>query len=89
MGRFKSSQQLEDHLNTWLQQYVDSDPDHSGAKEQAKWPLLVGNVMLNPVPERNGCVRVMFSCQPNYQLEGLRRPLQHDFLIDVPPGIVH
>jgi len=69
---------IEDKLNDWLRNYVDAQPDHSGAREQAKHPLLAAQVK---VVTDGAFHHLTFYCQPNYQLEGLNHPLRHEFRI--------
>ncbi len=71
IGSFKSRNDMERWLNSWIQQYVDGSPDTSSEEYKATHPLAAAEVVVEEVPGNPGYYSSKFFLRPHYQLEGL------------------
>ena len=61
---------MERWLNTWINQFVTTDPNASEAAK-AQYPLADAQVTVEEVPGNPGYYTSKFFLRPHYQLEGL------------------
>lgn len=71
IGSNKEAPQLTSELQSWILQYVDSQPDSSSEAVKARKPLKAAGVEVVPDPENPGYYRGRFHFIPHYQLEGM------------------
>ena len=62
---------MERWLNTWVSQYVLSNPGSAGEETKAQYPLSAAEVIVEEVEGNPGYYRSRFHLRPHYQLEGL------------------
>ena len=62
---------MEKWLNTWIKQYVLSNPGSAGEETKAQYPLAAAEVTVQEVEGNPGYYRSQFYLRPHYQLEGL------------------
>jgi type VI secretion system protein ImpC len=70
IGSFKERADMEKWLNTWIMQYVTSDPDASD-ETKAKYPLREASVEVQEVEGNPGFYTAQFRLRPHFQLEGV------------------
>ncbi len=71
VGSMKSRRDMEVWLNSWINQYVDGDPDNSTEQTKARRPLAAAEVVVEEVEGNPGYYSSNFYLRPHYQLEGL------------------
>ncbi len=71
IGSMKEKEALRDWLQTWINQYVDSDPINSSEDYKAKHPLADARVDIFPDEENPGYYAARFYLRPHYQLEAM------------------
>jgi type VI secretion system protein ImpC len=71
VGSFKERGDMEAWLNSWIKQYVVSNPDSVGEETKAKQPLSAAEVVVEDVEGNPGYYSSKFLLRPHYQLEGL------------------
>ena len=71
IGSFKERDDMEKWLNSWINQYVDGDPQNSSESTKAKRPLSAAEVVVEADESNPGYYRSRFYLRPHYQLEGL------------------
>jgi len=71
IGSTREAPQLTRDLNSWVLQYVDSQPDFSSEDTKARKPLKGASVEVIADPENPGYYRGVFRFVPHYQLEGM------------------
>jgi len=71
IGSFKERDDMAKWLNSWILQYVDSDPANSSEDTKARRPLAAAEVVVEEVPGNPGYYSSKFFLRPHYQLEGL------------------
>lgn len=71
IGQTKEQVQLQKELQTWIDHYVDGDPDNSSESVKAEKPLRDAKVEIIPDEENPGFYRGRFFLRPHYQLEGM------------------
>jgi type VI secretion system protein ImpC len=74
IGSFKERDEMEQWLNSWIQQYVTD----SGAGDdiKAERPLAKAEVSVQANPEDPGYYRAQFHLRPHFQLEGVNVSLR-------------
>ena len=70
IGSFKERKDMADWLNTWITQYVTSDPSAS-EEVKAQYPLAAAEVVVDEIEGDPGYYSAKFFLRPHYQLEGL------------------
>ena len=70
IGSFASRQDVQNFLNTWLQQYVLID-DTATQEAKAKCPLREARVDVVEIPGKPGCYRAVAFVRPHFQLDEL------------------
>jgi type VI secretion system protein ImpC len=63
--------ECQQFLNSWISQYVVSNPDAVGADIKAQYPLSAASVEVEDVPGRPGAYRAVAYLKPHFQLEEL------------------
>jgi type VI secretion system protein ImpC len=71
IGSMKEKEALRDWLQSWINQYVDSDPINSSENYKAKHPLADARVDIFPDEENPGYYAARFYLRPHYQLEAM------------------
>ena len=71
VGSFKSREEMQRWLTTWITDYVDGMPDHSSEEVKATKPLAGASVVVEEVEGSPGYYTSKFYLRPHYQLEGL------------------
>jgi type VI secretion system protein ImpD/type VI secretion system protein ImpC len=68
VGSFKTSEEIESRLQTWLTGYVNSSLT-AGPESRARFPLVAGRVTLRELPGRPGVFGCTMHLQPHFQLD--------------------
>ena len=76
VGSFKSREEMERWLQSWIMNYVDGDPENSSEAIKAQRPLAAAEVTVAEVEGNPGYYEAMFYLRPHYQLEGLKASLR-------------
>jgi type VI secretion system protein ImpC len=71
IGSFKERSDMEGWLNSWITQYVLSNPESAGEETKARYPLAAAEVVVEEVEGNPGYYTSKFYLRPHYQLEGL------------------
>ena len=71
IGRFADEKSLQRDLSSWIQQYVDAQPDVSSEATKARQPLRSASIEVVPDEENPGYYKGKFRFVPHYQLEGM------------------
>ncbi|WP_305907345.1 type VI secretion system contractile sheath large subunit [Methylomarinum sp. Ch1-1] len=71
IGSFKERQDMESWLNSWISNYVLSNPAVASEKDKARRPLAGAEVVVEEVEGNPGYYQSKFFLRPHYQLEGL------------------
>jgi len=66
-----SRTEIQQYLNSWISQYVVSNPDAVGADIKAQFPLSAASVEVEDVPGKPGAYRAVAYLKPHFQLEEL------------------
>ena len=70
VGSFASAQNVEEHLNRWIRQYVVED-DNATQDTKAAYPLREASVQVSEIPGRPGSYRAVSFVRPHFQLDEL------------------
>jgi len=70
IGSFKEREDVASWLNSWITQYVTTDPSAS-EEVKAQYPLAAAEVVVEDVEGDPGYYSAKFFLRPHYQLEGL------------------
>ena len=71
IGSSMTKGQLNNWLQTWLNNYIDGSPESSSEDWKATHPLAEGRVEIEENEENPGYYQAKFFLRPHYQLEGL------------------
>ncbi|MEM6304066.1 MAG: type VI secretion system contractile sheath large subunit [Pseudomonadota bacterium] len=71
VGSYKSRDDMQKFLQSWIIQYVDGDPANSSETTKAQKPLAAAEVVVEEVEGNPGYYASKFFLKPHYQLEGL------------------
>ncbi len=71
IGSFKERSDMEDWLNQWISNYVESNPETASEADKARKPLASAEVVVEEVEGNPGYYSSKFFLRPHYQLEGL------------------
>lgn len=71
VGGNREAPQLSRDLTTWINQYVDAQPESSSEETKAKLPLKDAQIEIVPDEENPGYYKGKFLFVPHYQLEGM------------------
>lgn len=70
VGAFRTADEIERQLNTWLQNYVNTNIN-STSDSRARFPLLEGNVQVRERLEKPGVFGCIIHLRPHYQLDDI------------------
>lgn len=76
IGSFSGPEEMERHLQNWILQYVDGDPDHSSEAVKTLHPLAAAEVRVHGSNDHPGYYNAQIYLRPHYQLEGLTTSLR-------------
>ena len=79
VGSFQTADELREHLQTWLMNYVDAEPDHSSVSTKAKYPLSAAELVVDDPADSEPRMRVSAYLRPQHQIEGLSAALRTGF----------
>jgi type VI secretion system protein ImpC len=71
VGSYTSRADMQQWLQTWINQYVDFSAETSAESEKARRPLAAAEVVVEEDESNPGYYRSKFFLRPHYQLEGL------------------
>ena len=71
VGSYKSRDDMQEWLQTWINQYVDHNSDTSPESVKAQQPLAAAEVVIEEIEGNPGYYSSKFFLRPHYQLEGL------------------
>jgi type VI secretion system protein ImpC len=71
VGGNREVAQMSRDLNSWINQYVDAQPDSSSEEVKARLPLKDAKIEIIPDEENPGYYKGKFMFVPHYQLEGM------------------
>mgnify|MGYP006144632475 FL=1 len=71
VGSYKSRDDMQEWLQTWINQYVDFNSETSPESVKAQKPLAAAEVVIEEVEGNPGYYSSKFFLRPHYQLEGL------------------
>ncbi|HYE34294.1 type VI secretion system contractile sheath large subunit [Methylocaldum sp.] len=71
IGSFKERDDMQRWLNSWISQYVLSNPAVATDKDKARRPLAGAEVVVDEIEGNPGYYSAKFFLRPHYQLEGL------------------
>ena len=71
IGSFKERPEMEKWLNSWISNYVLSNPSTATEEDKARRPLAAAEVFVEEVEGNPGYYQSKFFLRPHYQLEGL------------------
>ena len=71
VGSYKSRDDMQQFLQTWVNQYVDRNSETSPEDVKARQPLAAAEVVVEEVEGNPGYYSSKFFLRPHYQLEGL------------------
>lgn len=71
VGSYKSRDDMQEWLQTWVNQYVDRNSETSPEEVKARQPLAAAEVVVEEIEGNPGYYSSKFFLRPHYQLEGL------------------
>ena len=71
VGSYKSRDDMQQFLQTWVNQYVDRNSETSPEDVKARQPLAAAEVVVEEIEGNPGYYSSKFFLRPHYQLEGL------------------
>lgn len=71
LGSFKERDDMQNWLQTWINDYVDFNADISSEEVKAQKPLAAAEVVVEEIEGNPGYYSSKFFLRPHYQLEGL------------------
>jgi type VI secretion system protein ImpC len=71
IGSTKEKEELRGWLQTWINEYVDNNPQMSSEAQKARKPLAEAKVEVFENPENPGYYSARFYLRPHFQLEGM------------------
>ena len=71
VGAFAERAEMESWMNSWIQNYVVSNPESVGEETKARCPLSAASVSVVSVPGKPGWYQAVAHMRPHFQLEGL------------------
>ncbi len=73
VGSFKTAEEIEDALDTWIKQYVRSNAPY---ETRARYPLIAGKVTVHELPAKPGTFGCTVFLQPHYQIDDVAASFQ-------------
>jgi type VI secretion system protein ImpC len=71
VGSFAEREEMEDWLNKWIANYVETNPATASENDKARRPLAAAEVVVSDIEGNPGYYAAKFFLRPHYQLEGL------------------
>jgi type VI secretion system protein ImpC len=71
IGSFKEREEMQKWLTSWVNNYVDPNPEMSDELTKSRKPLAAAEVVVEEVEGNPGYYTSKFYLRPHYQLEGL------------------
>ncbi len=71
VGSFRGRDDMQKWLNTWIKQYVDTNPATASELDKSRRPLAGAEVVVADAVGNPGYYEAKFYLRPHYQLEGL------------------
>ena len=62
IGSFKERDEMQSWLNSWIRNYVVSNPEAVGEETKAKYPLSAAEVVVSEVEGNPGCLLYTSRC---------------------------
>ena len=75
VGSFKTADEIERFLQSWLMQYVNANRS-AGGETLARFPLVDGRVSVTEMAGRPGSFGCVIHLQPHYQLDDISAAFQ-------------
>jgi len=75
VGSFRTADEIQRQLQSWLTQYVNSNTSSTG-DSRARFPLVNGKVAVNELPGKPGSFGCVVQLQPHYQLDDVSATFQ-------------
>jgi type VI secretion system protein ImpC len=76
IGSYMEAKDCEKWLNSWINNYVISNPEDVDEGTKAKSPLAAAQVKVEEVPGKPGWYEAVAWLRPHFQLEGLRASMR-------------
>lgn len=76
VGSFKEKTDMQQWLQSWINEYVDGAPNTSSDETKSRKPLADASVAVEEVDGAPGYYNAKFFLKPHYQLEGLTASLR-------------
>jgi len=73
VGSFKTAEEIEDALDTWIKQYVRSNAPY---ETRARYPLIAGKVTVHELPAKPGSFGCTVFLQPHYPIDDVAASFQ-------------
>lgn len=83
VGSIMEASECEKWLNTWITNYVVSNPENVGEKIKAEKPLRAAEIRVEANPAKPGWYRAVAYLRPHFQLEGLDASMR--LVAEIPP----
>ncbi len=71
IGSYEDKGSLQTWLQSWINRYVEPNPDSATQNDKARRPLAEAQVVIEEDPSNPGYYKSKFYLKPHYQLEGL------------------
>ena len=79
VGSFQTPDELRDHLQRWLLNYVDGDPENSSTNSRTRHPLAAAELVIDAPQDGAQQLQVSAYLWPHHQIEGLSEALRTRF----------
>lgn len=86
VGSVTSAENIQDQLNRWLLEYVNTNVDNTTAS-RARFPLIEGKVQVQERPDQPGSFRCIMHLRPHYQLDEISTTFH--LVTDIAPARSH
>lgn len=83
VGSIMEASDCEKWLNTWIKNYVVSNPESVGEKTKAEKPLRDAEIRVEANPAKPGWYKAVAYLRPHFQLEGLDASMR--LVAEIPP----
>ena len=83
IGTIMEASECEKWLNSWIKNYVVSNPENVGEKIKAEKPLRDAEIRVEANPAKPGWYKAVAYLRPHFQLEGLDASMR--LVAEIPP----
>ena len=73
VGGFKTAEEIEESLDTWIKQYVRANAPY---ETRSRYPLIAGRVQVRELPGKPGSFGCTMQLQPHYQIDDVAASFQ-------------